>query len=51
MIGNLVEMTSEFLLAGYVAMFMIIGMILGAFLGRRVYPAEHQPAEPKREDE
>lgn len=43
-IGNLVGMASGSLLAAYVTTFMIIGMILGAFLGRCVYLAEHQPA-------
>ncbi|RZN38284.1 MAG: hypothetical protein EFT35_05035 [Methanophagales archaeon ANME-1-THS] len=42
-IGNLVEMASGSLLAAYVTTFMIIEMILGAFLGRSVYLAEHPP--------
>jgi len=40
--GNLVEMASNSLLAAYVTTFMIIGVILGAFLGRCVYLAEKQ---------
>jgi hypothetical protein len=48
-IGNLVEMASGSLLAAYVTTFMIIGMILGAFLGRSVYLAEKPPTNPEED--
>ncbi len=48
-IGNLVEIASGSLLAAYVTTFMIIGAILGAFLGRSVYLAEKQTITPKEE--
>lgn len=46
-IGNLVEIASGSILAAYVTTFMIIGMILGAFLGRSVYLAEKQTISQK----
>ncbi|RZN37900.1 MAG: hypothetical protein EFT35_05425 [Methanophagales archaeon ANME-1-THS] len=48
-IGNLVEMASGSLLAAYVTTFLIIGMILGAFLGRSMYLAEKQTTNSKEE--
>jgi hypothetical protein len=48
-IGNMVEMVSGSLLAAYVTTFMIIGVILGAFLGRCVYLAEKPPTNSKEE--
>lgn len=49
-IGNLVEKASGSLLAAYVTTFMIIGVILGAFLGRTMYLTEKQTINQKEKE-